>query len=148
MSTRLDLSFSVYKLAHFSANPGKVQFEGLIHLLRFIRDKNIVGLKYYADLTDAPVAELLRQASIKSKNHLMAFSDSSWQDCPDTGRSTVKYIIFYQGGPIDHGTHVQGPVSQSSAENEYNAACAAGMALSHFRMLINELLNKDTDIVP
>ena len=28
----------------------------------------------------------------------MAFSDSVWQDCPDTGRSTGAYIIFYQGG--------------------------------------------------
>ena len=45
----------------------------------------------------------------------MAFSDSSWQDCPDTGRSKGAYTIFYQGGPIDHGTHVPGPVSKSSA---------------------------------
>ena len=52
----------------------------------------------------------------------MAFSDSSWQDCPDTGRSTGAYIIFYQGGPIDHGTNVTVPVAQSSAESEYNAA--------------------------
>ena len=56
----------------------------------------------------------------------MAFSDSSWQDCPDTGRSTGIYIIFYQGGPIDHGTHVLGSVVQSSAESEYNAACTVG----------------------
>ena len=48
------------------------------------------------------------------------FSDSSWQDCPDTGRSTGAYIIFYQGGLIEHGTHVPGPVAQSNVENEYN----------------------------
>ena len=72
----------------------------------------------------------------------MAFSDSSWQDFPDTGRSTGAYIIFYQGGPIDHGTHVTGKVAQSSAESEYNAACTAGMDLAHFRMLIHDLLNK------
>ena len=48
----------------------------------------------------------------------MAFSDSSWQYCPDTGRSIEAYIIYYQGGPIDHGTHVPGPVAQSSAESE------------------------------
>ena len=78
----------------------------------------------------------------------MDFSDSSWQDCPDTGRSTGAYIIFYQGGPIDHGTHVSGPVAQSSAEIEYNAACTAGMALAHFRMLVHELLNEDPDMVP
>ena len=68
----------------------------------------------------------------------MAFSDSSWQDCPDNGRSTGVYIIFYQVGTIDHGTHVPGPVAQSSAESEYSASCTAGMALAHFRMLVHE----------
>ena len=46
---------------------------------------------------------------------MMDFSDSIWQDCPDTGRITGAYIIFYQGGPIDHGTHVPGPVAKYSA---------------------------------
>ena len=36
LSTRVDLSFSVHKLAKFSANPSKVHFEGLVHLLRYI----------------------------------------------------------------------------------------------------------------
>ena len=53
----------------------------------------------------------------------MDFSDSSWQDFPDTGRSTGEYILFCRGGQIDHVTHVTGPVAQSSAESEYNAAC-------------------------
>ena len=78
----------------------------------------------------------------------MDFFNSSSKDCPDTGISTGSYITFYQGGTIDHGTHVPGPVSQSTAESEYNTACTAGMDLAHFRMLIHELLNKDTDIVP
>ena len=69
-------------------------------------------LKYYADMNDAPVTDLLRQSTINTENHLMAISDSSWQDCPYTGRSTEAYIIFYQGGIIDHGIHVSGPVSQ------------------------------------
>ena len=49
---------------------------------------------------------------------------------------------------LEHGTHVPGPVSQSSAENEYNAACTAGMPSAHFKMLIHELLNKDPEIFP
>ena len=66
-------------------------------------------------MNDAPVTDLLRQATIKTENHLIDFSGSSWKYCPDTGRSTVTYIIFDQGGPIEHGTHVPGPVNQSSA---------------------------------
>ena len=111
LSTRVDLSFAVHKLAKFLANHSKVHFEGLVHLLRYIRDNKTLGLKYYADLNDAPMTDLLRQASINTKNHLMDFSDSSWQDCPDTGRSTGAYIIYYQVGPIDRGTHVPGPIA-------------------------------------
>ena len=50
LSTRVELSFAVHKLAKFSANPGKVHFEGLVHLLRYIRDNKTLSLKYYADL--------------------------------------------------------------------------------------------------
>ena len=66
-------------------------------------------------MNDAPVTDLLRQASIKTKNHFMVFSDSSWQDFTDTGRSTGAYNIFYRGGTSYHGTHVPGTVYQSSA---------------------------------
>ena len=148
LSTRVDLSFSVQKLANFSSNPGKVHFEGLVHLLSYIKDNNTLGLKYYADMKYSPLSDLLRQSNIKTENQLMVFYDSSWQDCSDTGRSTVAYIIFYQCGTIDHFTHVPGPFDQSSAKSEYNAACTAVMDLAHFNMLIHELLNKDPDIVP
>ena len=78
----------------------------MVHLLGYIRDNKTLGLKYYADMKDSPLSELLRQVRIKTENKLIAFSDSSWQDLPDTGRITGVYIIFCQGGPIDHGTHV------------------------------------------
>ena len=112
LSTRVDLIFAVHKLAKY---PGKINFDGLIHLLRYIRKNKTSGLKYYADLNDAPVTDLLRQASIKEENRLMNVSDSIWKDCPDTGRSTGSYIIFYQGGTINHCTHVPEPVAQSSS---------------------------------
>ena len=44
LSTRVDLSFSVHQLAKFTENPGKVNFEVLIHLLRYIRDNKTLGL--------------------------------------------------------------------------------------------------------
>ena len=85
----------MHKLANFPQNPGKVHFEGLVHLLRYIRDNRPFGLKYYADMNDAQVTNLLRQDSIKTENHLMDISDSSWQDCPDTGIITEahNYIL-------------------------------------------------------
>ena len=60
-----------------------------------MRNTNL-RLKYYADMNDAQVYDLLRQTIIKTENHLMDFSNSSWQDCPDTGGSTGAYIIFFK----------------------------------------------------
>ena len=84
----MGLSFAVHKLEKFSSNPGKVHFEVLVHLLQYISDNKTFGLKYYSDMKDAPLYDLLRQASIKTENQLMAFYDYSWQDFPDTGIST------------------------------------------------------------
>ena len=100
-SARVDLSFAMHKLVKFSANAGKLHFEGLVNIFRQVRGNKTLGLKYYTDMNDVPVSDLLKQASIKTENHLMDFSGSSWQECPDTVRITGAYIIFYQGGPID-----------------------------------------------
>ena len=78
----------MHKLEKISETPHKVHFEILIHILRYIRDNKTLGLKYYVNINDVPVSDLLRQAHIKTENHFMAFSDYGWQDCPDNGRST------------------------------------------------------------
>ena len=57
--------------------------------MRCIRDNKTLGLDYYDDMKYVPLSELLRQAIIKTNNKLMVFSDSSWQDFPDTGKSSV-----------------------------------------------------------
>ena len=67
------IEFFSAQVSNFSENPGKVHFEGLVHILRYIRDNNTLGLKCYSDINDAPVSDLLRQASIKTENHLMDF---------------------------------------------------------------------------
>ena len=53
LSARVDLIFSVYKLAKFSSNPGKIHFGGLVHMLRYIRENKTLGLSYYSDMEDS-----------------------------------------------------------------------------------------------
>ena len=71
------------------------------------------------------------------------FSYSIWKECPDTGKSSEEYI----GGTIDHCTHVPSPVAQSNVEINYNESCIEGMDLSHYRILNNDYLEKDPDLV-
>ena len=61
------------------------------------------------------------QASINTDYQLMVFYYSRWQECKDTVRSPGAYIVFYQGGPVNHFTHGPYPVSQYSAKSEYNS---------------------------
>ena len=55
--------------------------------------------------------------------------------------------IFYLGVPMYHFTHVPGPVAKYSVVSEYNVSCTPGMNLENFRMLNNELVNKDPEVV-
>ena len=114
LSKIVDLCFGVHNLVKFSSNPGKVQFKGLVHVLRYVLDNKNLGLKYFARIYDAHLSDLFIQYIIKTEKQLMVLYDSIWQYFPDTGRSTGEYILSYQGGTIDHCTHVPGPVDQSS----------------------------------
>ena len=119
----IDLSFAYKSRFDFcgtqvrkiSSNPGRVNFEDLVYLLRYIRDNNILGLNYYAGMKDEPLSGLLIQANIKTENQLMVSSYCRWKGFPDTDRSTGAYIMFYQEGTIDHGTNIPGPVDKSIA---------------------------------
>ena len=73
LSTKVDLSFVVHKLAKSSANRGKVHFEGLVHILKYIRYNKTLVLNYYANMKDSSLSDLSRQASIKTYNQLMDF---------------------------------------------------------------------------
>ena len=50
LSTRVYLVFAVHKLEKISSNRGKVHFEGLVHLLIYVRDNTTLGLKCSADI--------------------------------------------------------------------------------------------------
>ena len=56
-------------------NPGKVQFDGLVQFLIYIRDNDKLGLKYYANIEDVPISNLFRQSRIRTGDQLMVLSD-------------------------------------------------------------------------
>jgi hypothetical protein len=83
----------------------------------------------------SPTYQITKSQNIP-QSELVCFSDASWQDCPDTGRSTAGELIYCQGGYVHARSHVPVPVAMSSAEAEYMSACSACMAASHVRMIL------------
>ena len=147
LNTRPDAMFAIMKLAKFMKKPGRVHFEALIHLLWYLRDNRRFGLKYYRYIQDSPIYGLLSQHGISSTLNIFGMHDSSWQDCPDTGRSTGAFLNFFQGGVVDFNSFVPTPVAMSSAEAENNAGAAACMSVSHLRMMMNEINYEDPDLL-
>ena len=145
--TRPDITYAVNKLAKFSNNPGITHFRAIIHLIGFIKGNSNKGIKFYANVKDSPIFKILHENNIQiTEDTVLVFSDLSWNDCIDTGRSTGGYIGLNQGGAVDYGSHLPVPVAMSSGEAEYISAAVACMRANHLRMLIYDLkfLGSDT----
>jgi hypothetical protein len=113
--------------------------ETLLHFLRYLRDNMYLGLKFYSDITMSPITRLLSSNGISLNNPLCTFTDSSWNDDTDTGRSSGCFMIFYMGGVVELSSNMPDPVALSSAEAEYNEACLACMATAHLKQFLEDL---------
>ena len=97
----------------------------------------IVLIRIYANAKEFPAHQICTRHKIEPTS-VIVFSDTSWQDCPDTGRSTCGYKIFVQGGIIDAQSTMPVPVALSSTEAEYMGACNLGAMICHLRDLTYE----------
>jgi hypothetical protein len=134
-----DIIYAINKLAKYTRLNGRPHFEALTHLLRYLRDKIMYGLRYDSNIGDSPIYQMLLSQSLQEQHLFFGFSDSSWNDDQDTGRSTGCFIITYMGGIVDHSSNMPDPVALSLAYAEYDEGCIALMAASHLRMLLCEL---------
>ena len=138
-NTRADILFAVCKLAKACIDPGQADHEALRWLIGYIRNKPDLAIKFYPNKSGTPIHQILQTARVPISD-LVVFTDASWQDCPDTGRSTVGHLIFYNGALIDANSSMPSPVAMSSAESEYLSACNGAMAVAHIRMLVYDML--------
>ena len=103
-----------------------------------MRSEQSWGSKFYSHIKESPVYDIpTKQETIKSE--LVVFTDASWQDCPDTGRSTTGCLIFYRGGVVEANSMLQVPIAMSSCEAEAMAACSGCMAAAHLHMLLCDM---------
>ncbi len=108
--TRPDIAYSVSKVCKFMHNPGKAHFTALKRILRYLAGTCNRGLVFdFANLKGA-------------KAGIYGYYDASHADCPDTRRSTLAYIFFFEGAPISWHTKSHSYVTTSTNHSEYCAA--------------------------
>ena len=138
--TRPDITYAVGKLAKFSNAPGMKHFKALAWLVGYLDTTKERGIRYYHNHEDSPICKLCSRNNVPiPKDGQITFSDASWQDCPDTGKSTGGRVITVNGGIVDHASQMPVPIAMSTGEAEYLAAGNACMAAAHIRMLLYDL---------
>jgi hypothetical protein len=117
LNTRSDILWIKNKLAKSESNPGFKDYKALMHCFRYLRKHTGYAIKFYADETQLPVYKICIQHNIKY-TPIVGFTDSSWNECPDTGRSTCGYEIFIQGGLVEANSTMPVLVALSVVEAE------------------------------
>jgi hypothetical protein len=134
MNTCITMSFAIRKRAKFMQFPGKQHFLYLKHLLRHLQSNRCSsGIKFYSNVQLSPLYQFMVDNG--NVEHALApiiqFIDSSFQDCPDTSRSTGGYLTFMQGAVVEAVSTMPTIVSQSTCEAEYCIASLSGCKLSN-----------------
>jgi len=121
--TRLDISFSINKLAHFMHKPTTMHLQHLKRILRYLKSTINHGI-------------LLRPPTTYN---LVAYSDADWGGNVDDRTSTTAYIIFLGPNPISWLSKKQRTVARSSTEAEYRAVATTACEVMWLVNLLTEL---------
>ena len=122
--TRPDIAAAVSSLSRFNNNPGLPHWDGVQHLLRYLKGTSGEGLCYRRGMSTA----------------LMGYCDSSHLTCPDTGRSRAAFVLLSAGAAVSWKSKLLTHATLSSCESEYLALSMATQEVSYMRQLQFELV--------
>jgi hypothetical protein len=111
--TREDMKFAQGKIGKYSRNPGKEHHKILKHALRFLKGTLDYGVEFKWDASDAPLVD--------GPLWLQAWSDSSFADDIDTGRTTLGDVIKVNGATISATSKLSSRVDSCANHSELHA---------------------------
>ena len=127
--TRIDIACAVSKLAQYLSDPSETHCQSAKHLLRYLKGTMDLGIQYGTD----------------NSNGITGYCDASFDDDPDTSRSTSGQVFMYNGGSISHSSKKQSMVTLSTMEAESVALSDAAREAKFLRYLLEDL---DLDNLP
>ena len=126
--TRPDIAYAVNAHARVMHNPGEAHQKSLKRLLRHTLGTHKLGLLY--DFSDT---------NLNSSKGLYGYYDASHASCPDTKRSTLGYIFYWNGCPISWSSRLHPYITSCTNHSEYVAGSQCAKEASYLRNLCSEL---------
>ncbi|GJS26288.1 ribonuclease H-like domain-containing protein [Tanacetum coccineum] len=121
--TRLDISYTVYKVCLYMPDPREPHFSALKRILHYVRGTLDYGLQLLSSST----------------TDLVAYFDADWAGCPTTRRLTSRYCVFLGNNLLSWSSKRKPTLSRSSAEAEYRGVANAVAETCSLRNLLHEL---------
>jgi hypothetical protein len=118
--TRPDMLFVQGKMAKYCSNPGQEHFDIQKHALRFLKGTLGYGIEFVWRASDPP--------PVDGPLNIVAWSDSSFADDIDTGRTTLGHILQVNGTVVSASSKLGARVDSCVNHSElraFSAACAA-----------------------
>jgi hypothetical protein len=122
--TRPDISFAVNLLARFSKAPVERHWQGVKHLLRYLRGTENYGLYY----------------DVNNKDGLVGYADAGYLSDPHKARSQTGYVYLYNGTAISWKSTKQTLVATSTNLAEIYALHEASKEGIWLRRLTHHIL--------
>ncbi|WP_461521912.1 reverse transcriptase domain-containing protein, partial [Porticoccus sp.] len=120
--TRPDIAHAVSVVSRFMSTPTLSACHAITRILKYVNMTRKHGLRFRP-----------------GKAIIYGYSDASYGDCEDTGRSTAGAIFYLGTSPITWWSRLLKTVAQSTAEAEYMALCDASNEAIGLRSLLDEL---------
>jgi hypothetical protein len=154
VTCRPDISFAIIKLSQYSVSPGKIHFEALQHLYKYLIHTIDDGIYYWRetprhDLPEAPIPNTKKDGNYDEMTKtermsteartLTALVDSDHASDSTHRRSVTGLNIQIAGGTVLWKTKYQDTVAQSSTEAEFIAAAEAGKYILYLRTILDQI---------
>lgn len=129
--SRPDIAYAVNSVSRFNHNPGKVHWEAVKRIMRYLKGTMDAKLTY----------------SRSSESFIFAYCDADWAADVDERRSCTGYAFIKQGGAISWNSKRQPTIALSSAEAEYMSLSACAQEALWFRQLGLDLYSNDDNSI-
>jgi histone deacetylase 1/2 len=108
------------------SNPGEAHWRALKHLLRYLKGTQHMGLYFNFGVAN-PITSV------------HGYTDASYADCPDSGKSTVAYVFFLGNAILSWYSKLHTFVTTSTNHSEYAALALGAKEAQWLVYLFDEL---------
>ena len=133
LHTRPDLAYSVGVLSRYMHSPRASHGAAMKQCLRYLQGTASFGLTFQRVASKVP--------------RLIGYSDSSYNTCPNDGKSTTGHIFYLGESPITWCSQKQDVVALSSCEAEFMAGKEAARQALWLQELLSEVTGRPNEKV-